>query len=209
MKQFLTLPLFLLIANLCFAQAPVNDNCSGAITLTSIAAGGVCPTTIYTNVNASDATGSSNSPNPSCFNGLRAFKDVWFKFTTPSVGGNLNYRISIKGVAAADSIKNPQVAMYIGDCGTGLFEEYCGTRLVSYDTSGISLDAGCMRPGTTYYIQVGSFLSTDGGGRFTACIEPIDPVYWMRPIPQTTTACVGTIYDSGGPNANYSILENG
>ena len=110
MKQFLTFPIFLLLANLAFAQ-PLNDNCSGAITLTSIASGGVCPTTVYTNVGANDATGTSNSPNPSCFNGLRAFKDVWFKFTTPSVGGNLNYRITVRGVAAADSIKNPQVAM--------------------------------------------------------------------------------------------------
>ena len=208
MKQFLTFPIFLLLANLAFAQ-PLNDNCSGAITLTSIAAGGVCPTIAYTNVGANDALGTSNSPNPSCFNGLRAFKDVWFKFTTPSVGGNLNYRITVRGVAAADSIKNPQVAMYIGDCGTGLFEEYCGTRLVTRDTNAVSLDAGCMRAGTTYFIQVGSFLSTDIGGRFTVCIEPIDPIYNMRPIPQTTTACVGTVYDSGGPDANYGNSQSG
>ncbi len=208
MKQFLTFPIFLLLANLAFAQ-PLNDNCSGAITLTSIAPGGICPTTEYTNVGANDALGTSNSPNPSCFNGLRGFKDVWFKFTTPSVGGNLNYRITIRGVAAADSIKNPQVAMYIGDCGTGLFEEYCGTRLVTRDTNAISLDAGCMRAGTTYFIQVGSFLSTDIGGRFTVCIEPIDPIYNMRPIPQTTTACVGTVYDSGGPDANYGNSQSG
>ena len=144
MKQFLTIPVFLLLANLAFAQAPLNDNCSGAIPLTAISSGGVCPTTIYTNVGASDALGTSNSPNPTCFNGLRAFKDVWFTFTTPSVGGNLNYRITVKGVSAADSIKNPQVAMYIGDCATGLFEEYCGTRLVTQDTNAVSLDAGCM-----------------------------------------------------------------
>ncbi len=208
MKRCLAFPIFLLLATLAFAQ-PLNDNCSGAITLTSIAAGGVCPTTIYTNVGAIDATGTSNSPNPSCFNGLRAFKDVWFKFTTPSVGSNLNYRITVRGVGAADSIKNPQVAMYIGDCGTGLFEEYCGTRLVTQDTNAVSLDAGCMRQGTTYFIQVGSFLSTDLGGRFTVCVEPIDPIYNMRPIPQTTTACVGTVYDSGGPDGNYSSNENG
>jgi CHU_C Type IX secretion signal domain/CUB domain len=208
MKRFLTFPIFLLLVNIALAQ-PLNDNCSGAITLTSIASGGVCPTDIYTNVGASDATGTSNSPNPTCFNGLRAFKDVWFKFTTPSVGGNLNYRITVRGVTAVDSIKNPQVAMYIGDCATGLFEEYCGTRLVTQDTNAVSLDAGCMRAGTTYFIQVGSFLSTDLGGRFTVCVEPIDPIYNMRPLPQTTTACVGTVYDSGGPNANYGNSQNG
>jgi hypothetical protein len=209
MKQFLTLSFFLLLASLAFAQVPAYDNCSGAVSLTPIAAGGVCPVDIYTNINASDATGTSSSPNPSCFNGLRAFKDVWFKFTTPSVGSNLNYRITLKGVSAADSIKNPQIAMYIGDCGTGLFEEYCGTRAIMRDTNGVNLDAGCMRAGTTYYIQVGNFLSTDAGGRFTICIEPIEPIYNMRPIPQTTTACIGTVYDSGGPNGNYTNAENG
>lgn len=209
MKQFLTFPLFVLLANIAFAQTPSNDNCSGAITLTAITAGGVCPTTVYTNVGASDATGTASSPNPTCFNGLRAFKDVWFKFTTPSVGGNLNYRVTVRGVSTADSIKNPQVAMYIGDCGSGLFQEYCATKLVSQDTNAINLDAGCMRPNTTYFIQVGSFLSTDVGGRFTVCIEPIDPVYIMRPIPQTTTACEGTVYDSGGPNSNYGVSQSG
>ncbi len=210
MKQFLTLSLFLLLANYAVAQAPANDNCSGAITLTPIAAGGVCPTTVYTNVNATDATGTLSSPNPLCFNGQKAFKDVWFKFTTPSVGGNLNYRITIKGVAAADSIKNPQIAMYIGDCGTGLFPEYCTTKFVTQDTNAVSLEVGCIRSATTYFIQVGSYLSTDVGGKFTVCLEPIvDPVYWMRAVPQTTSACVGTIYDSGGPNGNYKDSENG
>jgi CHU_C Type IX secretion signal domain/CUB domain len=208
MKQFLTFPIFLLLANIALAQ-PLNDNCSGAIPITPIAAGAVCPIDIYTNINATDATGSSSSPNPSCFNGQRAFKDVWFKFTTPSVGGNLNYRVTVRGIAAADSIKNPQVAMYIGDCGSGLFPEYCTTKLVAQDTNAINLDAGCMRPGTTYFIQVGSYVSTDVGGRFTVCLEPIDPVYIMRPIPQTTTACEGTVYDSGGPNGNYGFNQNG
>ena len=130
-----------LIATTTFAQAPANDNCSGVITLTPTAVGGACPTTIYTNVGASDATGAANSPNPSCFNGLRAFKDVWFKFRTTS-GSNVNYRVSIKGTNAADAIKNPQVALYVGDCTIGLVEEYCATKDVVRDTNGISLDAG-------------------------------------------------------------------
>ena len=196
-----------LLATTTFAQAPANDNCSGVITLTPTAVGGACPTTIYTNVGASDATGAASSPNPSCFNGLRAFKDVWFKFRTTS-GANVNYRVSIKGTNAADSIKNPQVALYVGDCTIGLVEEYCATKDVVRDTNGISLDAGCMRPNTDYYIQVGSYLSTDVGGKFTVCIEPIDPVYVMTSTPRTTTACLGTLYDSGGPINNYSSNEN-
>ncbi len=196
-----------LIATTAFAQVPANDNCSGAITLTPIAAGGACPTTIRTNIGATDATGGIGSNNPSCFNGLRAFKDVWFKFRT-ATGTNVNYRITIKGTNTADSIKNPQVALYVGDCTTGLVEEYCATKDVVRDTNGISLDAGCMRPNTDYFIQVGSYLSTDIGGNFTICVEPIDPIYRMRALPQTTTACIGSLYDSGGPTANYGNSEN-
>jgi hypothetical protein len=209
MKRLLTVAITLFFAQFALAQAPANDNCSGAITLTPIALGGSCPTTVYTNVNATDAP-AIGGLNPTCFNGLRAFKDVWFKFTTPSStsGNNINYRVTVKGVSAVDSIRNPQVAMYIGDCNTGLFEEYCATREVANDTNAVRLDAGCMRANTTYFIQVASYLSTDIGGRFTVCIEPIDPVYRMQVFPQTTTACVGTVYDSGGPTGNYGNNEN-
>jgi CHU_C Type IX secretion signal domain/CUB domain len=196
-----------LLATTAFAQVPANDNCSGVITLTPTAVGGACPTTIYTNVGATDATGAINSPNASCFNGLRAFKDVWFKFTTTS-GSNVNYRVSIKGTNAADSIKNPQVALYVGNCTSGLVEEYCATKDVTRDTNGISIDAGCMRPNTDYYIQVASYVSNDIGGKFTVCVQPIDPIYTMKAQPQTTTACLGTLYDSGGPTSNYGNNEN-
>jgi CHU_C Type IX secretion signal domain/CUB domain len=195
-----------LLATNAFGQVP-NDNCSGAITLTPTPIGASCSTTLYTNVGATDATGASNSPNPTCFNGLRGFKDVWFKFKT-TTGTNVNYRVTIKGSNAADSIKNPQVALYVGDCSTGLVGEYCATKDVAYDANGITLDAGCMRQNTDYYIQVGSYLSSDVGGKFTICVQPIDPVYTMKAIPQTTSACVGTLYDSGGPLSNYGLNEN-
>ena len=208
MKRIFTALISIVVfATTAFAQAPPNDNCSGAITLTPIASGGACPTTIRTNIGATDATGGVGSNNPSCFNGLRAFKDVWFKFRTAG-GTNVNYRVTIKGTTTADSIRNPQVALYVGDCVTGLVEEYCATKDIVENTNGISIDAGCMRPNTDYFIQVGSYLSTDIGGNFTVCVEPIDPIYRMKAAPQTTTACVGTLYDSGGPTANYGNSEN-
>jgi CHU_C Type IX secretion signal domain/CUB domain len=196
-----------LLATTAFAQVPANDNCSGAITLTPTPIGSACPTAIYTNVGANDATGAINSPNPTCFNGLRAFKDVWFKFRT-TTGSNVNYRVAIKGINAADSIKNPQIALFVGDCTSGLVEEYCATKDIVRDTNGISIDAGCMRPNTDYYIQVASYLSNDIGGKFTVCVQPIDPIYTMKAQTQTTTACLGTLYDSGGPTNNYGSNEN-
>lgn len=196
-----------LLATTTFAQAPANDNCTGAVTLTPTPVGGACPTTIYPNIGATDAPVGSER-NPDCFNGARAYKDVWFKFRTAG-GTNVNYRVTIKGVNAADSIKNPQVALYVGDCAVGLVKEYCATKEVgTADANSISLDAGCMRPNTDYYIQVADFQSNNIGGKFTVCVQPIDPIYTMKAVPQTTTACVGTLYDSGGPLANYGNNEN-
>ena len=94
MKQFLTFPIFLLLANLAFAQVPLNDNCSGAITLTSIAAGGVCPTDIYTNVGASDALGISNSPNPSL---ITSPGNCRYRSATFSAASLLSEPISVNG----------------------------------------------------------------------------------------------------------------
>jgi hypothetical protein len=196
-----------LLATTATAQAPANDNCPGAILLTPTPIGSACPTTIYTNIGATNApTGSER--NPDCFNGLIAFKDVWFKFRT-GTGTNLNYRIAIKGVNAADSIKNPQVALYVGDCTAGLVREYCATKEAgTADGNGITLDAGCMRPNTEYFIQVADFQSNNVGGKFTACVQPIDAIYSLQATPQTTTACIGTLYDSGGPLANYGNNQN-
>ena len=184
------------------AQAPANDNCSGAIPLTISTLGGACPTTIYTNVNATDATGTPNSPNPSCFNGLKGFKDVWFTFTTPATGGQ-NFYVDIVGVSAADSLKNPQAALYVGDCTLGLFEEYCQTQFSNINGRSLHFEAGNMRPNTTYYLQVANFQSTNAGGRFTVCVKPFDPVYFLADTPQTSTTAVGVLYDSGGPSNNY------
>ncbi len=185
------------------AQAPTNDNCAGAFPLTISALGGACPTTIYTNANATDATGNANSPNPNCFNGLKGFKDVWFTFTTPATGGQ-NFYVDIQGVNAADSIKNPQAALYIGDCTVGLSEDYCQTQFAGVNGRSLRLEAGNMRPNTTYYLQVANYQSINAGGRFTVCVKPFDPIYILNPIPQTSTTAVGILYDSGGPNSNYA-----
>jgi CHU_C Type IX secretion signal domain/CUB domain len=204
MRGTLTAFITLIWATLAFAQ-PANDNCAGAITLTPIPEGNTCSSTIYTNVAATNAA-AGNALNPECFNGQLAFKDVWFKFRTANEA-NANYRITIRGVSAADAIKNPQLALYIGSCGT-LVREFCATKTAVGDTNAISFDAGCVRANSDYFIQVSSFLSTDLGGRFTVCVEKIDGIYTMRRNSQTTTACVGTLYDSGGPLSNYGNNEN-
>jgi hypothetical protein len=209
-KHFYTFTFFAILFSSinAMAQAPSNDNCSGAISLTLSTIDGVCPATIFTNVNATDAIGTSNSPNPSCFNGLKGFKDVWFTFTTPATGGQ-NFYVDIQGVNAADSLKNPQAALYVGDCTLGLFEEYCQTQTTNINGRTLHFEAANMRANTTYYLQVANFQSINTGGRFTICIKPFDPVYIMSNTPQTSTTTAGVLYDAGGPSNNYPDYING
>jgi hypothetical protein len=188
------------------AQAPANDNCSGAIPLSITAQTANCPTTTYTNVGATDATGSSNSPNPICFNGSRAFKDVWFTFTTMATGPQ-NYRIAIEG-AASGALVSPQAALYVGSCTTGFFEEVCRSQPVGSSNTSLNFDALDLRANTTYFVQIGVYQSTDLGGRFSVCVKPFS-TYILTQAPQTSTVNQGILYDTGGPNGNYTDGEDG
>ena len=204
-KHLLTFSALLLGVLNTNAQAPTNDNCAGAIPLSITAQSAVCPTTSYTNVGATDATGASNSPNPICFNGSRAFKDVWFSFTTPTTGPQ-NYRIDINGGTASTALVNPQAALYFGNCGAGLFEEICRTQPANNSNKSISFDATDLRAGVTYFIQVGVYQSTDLGGTFSVCVKPFS-TYILTLAPQTATVNQGILFDSGGPNGNYKDGE--
>jgi CHU_C Type IX secretion signal domain/CUB domain len=188
------------------AQTPANDNCSGAIPLSITGQTANCPTTTYTNVGATDATGSNTSPNPICFNGSRAFKDVWFTFTTTATGPQ-NYRISIVG-AATSALVSPQAALYVGSCSTGLFEELCRSQPLGSSNTTLNFDATDLRANTTYYMQIGVYQSTDLGGRFSVCVKPFS-TYTLTQTPQTSTVNQGILYDSGGPSGNYTDGEDG
>jgi hypothetical protein len=140
-KCFLTFILATCFIGLLQAQAPANDACNGAIPLSITPLNGACPTILYSNVNGTDATGANTSPNPTCFNGLKGFKDVWFRFTTPATGTQ-NYSIEVTGINAADSLSNAQIAVYIGDCTVGLLEEYCSAPPTATNGRLSKLDAG-------------------------------------------------------------------
>jgi hypothetical protein len=188
------------------AQAPSNDNCSGAIPLSITTQTEDCPTVVYSDRNATDATGSSTSPNPICFNGSRAFKDVWFTFTTTATGPQ-NYRFTV-GTSGNGALVNPQAALYVGNCSIGLFEEFCQGQTAGSSNTLLNFDATDLRPNTTYYLQVSAFQSTDPGGNFSICIKPFSN-YTLTQTPQTATVNQGVLYDTGGPNGNYSDGELG
>src|SRR5215213_1240564 len=98
------------------SQAPANDECSGAITLT-VNSNNSC-TSIYTG-----NTGNSTQSLPSCVSSGYAAKDVWFKFTATAT----SQRIAVTPI----SYDNYVFQVYSGNCGALV-------SLACVNTSGVS-----------------------------------------------------------------------
>ena len=200
MKSTFFLIFFSLLSWTLWSQ-PVNDNCSGLIDLGTLPS---CNTAnIYTNVGAS-ASNIGFGNNPSCFNGGAANRDVWFAFT---VGNDFtDVTITVLGNANGPNglpIGNPQIALYRGDCEVdGLAELACisapnGSAQVALDVLGLT-------PGITYYLRINDYSATaaPNAGDFTLCVDEYVPAINIGTSPGSS-ACFGTLYDSGGPDADY------
>lgn len=204
MRSALLLFFLLAMGTLGMAQ-PANDDCTGLIDL------GVVPTclpAIYTNVDAT-ASNIGFGNNPSCFNGGTTQRDVWFSFTTTS--DLTDVTITLIGVLNgpnADAILNPQIALYRGDCELdGLAELSCISAPAG--ATQIQLDVLGLTPDIPYYIRVNDYSAsaTPNAGDFTLCVEEYVPAINIGSSPGTT-ACFGTLYDSGGPDMDYGDGEN-
>lgn len=203
MKQLLTLTLFFLSIGL-LAQ-PANDDCSGLIDLGIAPA---CPDSIFfTNVDATASDiGFGNIPN--CFNGGNVNNDVWFAFTTSDT--IFDYTISITGLTdglGSDPLVNPQIALYRGECMVdGLAELACESA--DSGESFIELDIEGLTPNVTYFIRVNDYSpsATPNWGSFQMCVDQMSPINTIDE--GGSTACSGELFDSGGPDGDYSNNEN-
>lgn len=193
-----------LTSSISVASAQVaNDECSGLIDLGAVPS---CDNTIYTNVDATASDiGDVNSP--TCFNGGTTQRDVWFSFTTTT--DITDVIILLQGVEGANNaIVNPQIAIYRGICAdNGLSEVQCvsasiGDNSITFTMEGLLANA-------TYFIRVNDYSSTatPNWGDFTLCIEELVPPVVMGGV-DMSTECFGTLYDSGGPDAPYSLNED-
>ena len=205
MKSTFFLIFFSLVSWALWSQ-PVNDNCSGLIDLGTLPS---CNTSnIYTNVGAS-ASNIGFGNNPSCFNGGAANRDVWFAFT---VGNDFtDVTITVLGTASGPNgqpIGNPQIALYRGDCELdGLAELAC---ISAADGSAqVALDVLGLTPGVTYYLRINDYSASaaPNAGDFTLCVDEYVPAINIGTSPGSS-ACFGTLYDSGGPDADYGGGEN-
>lgn len=201
MKQFLTF--VFLTLTLYLAGQPVNDNCSGAISLGNAP---VCQTTVlYSNANATESnTGKYNYP--PCFRN-NPVRDVWFTFN--AVSGTTDYRITVVGAPnnslGIPAMKNPQIALYRGTCTLNGFELLdCETSFNG--ESRTILDIAGLTPGT-YFLRVNDWaVEGTNAGAFNLCVVLMPPSETINL--GGSTACSGYICDTGGPNGTYSNNED-
>lgn len=202
MKQILTLS-FLFISTFIFSQ-PINDNCPPYEL-------GVAPfcddEVLFNNVNATESDiGFDNYPQ--CFV-TNPERDVWISFIASDT--IFDYLITLTGVPDVANnlppIVNPQIAVYRGDC------EYDGLQLLACESASsgqnsLEIELTGLTPGITYFLRINDWSpsATPNSGAFNLCIVEKPPV---TTIDQgSSTACSGTLVDSGGENGDYSNNEN-
>lgn len=205
MKVFFTL-FFTLIALSLFSQAPANDDCSGLIDLGEIP---YCSAPAqYTNLNATASNISALDNIPVCFNN-NAERDVWFQFTVPNDGSILDIRISVFGnVEGNGLLQMPEVAIYRGDCSfEGLAELDCAVAPINVNE--VHLDQFGLTPGLPYFLRINDYSETaaPNAGTFRLCVEKYVPQINIGTV-AGTQACTGTLFDSGGPDGDYSSNDN-
>ncbi len=205
MKRLLLLPTLIFLTIRIFAQAPPNDECASAANF------GVAPncsmTTFYTNVGATASNIDSDFNLPLCFQGGNTNRDVWFKFVASDT--ILDYSILLTGAqnGAQPSIRNPQMAVYRGDCTFGELQELaCGSA--NAGETKLELKVNGLTPGEMYFIRINdwSVSATPNAGSFMLCVKEKDPVSTINQ--GGSTACEGELYDSGGPSNDYGNSEN-
>lgn len=202
MKKLFVLTALLISAALHLnAQAPSNDDCATAIDLGPAPS---CNTSVtYSNENATNSNiGIEN--NPTCFNGGIATRDVWFSFVCPDT--LFDFRVTLTGLGV-NSIVNPQIAVYRGDCTPNdLFELDCA--IADLGETELFIDLTGLTPGITYYLRISDYSQTasPNSGDFTLCVDPIPPVVTIDE--GSSSLCAGVIADSGGPDGDYSSNED-
>lgn len=153
------------------AQAPANDDCSGAITLTNIS--NFCSdNAAYTNINAT----------PSGLGKAQAWSsdgnDVWYKFT--AIAFDINISVTGNG---SGTLNSPLIALYTtADCSN--FTELIGS--VSNGTSVTTLYNGALTISKIYYVRISA--ANNNTGTFKICINNYNPI--LKPGQDYGTASI-------------------
>ncbi len=200
MRKHLLFLLTFAFATGLYAQVPGNDECDNAIDLGRLP---YCFEDIFTNVNATTSDIGDNNA-PSCFNGGTTQRDIWFTFE--AAFENVTLRLEGADQGANGSIRNPQVEVYRGDC-NGLSEIACATTTDAATEAVVTLTD--LVVGQAYYIRINDFSQTASAnsGDFSLCLDERESPFLMG-ADQGSSACFGTLLDSGGQAGSYDNNED-
>ncbi len=192
--------LLLVFSQMIISAQPTNNDCSGVIDLGGAPA---CPEDIYSNVDATPFDIDFENE-PGCFAENPPQNDVWFSFVANS--DITDYKFTITGVADnGNPITNIQVAVYRGFCiPNGLTLSGCGVGNAG-ETS-LEFEINGLTPNETYYIRVDNYGGDENEGEFKVCVD--EGTNEVNIDSGSSNACSGILYDSGGPDGNYSDNEN-
>lgn len=206
MKLIFSILLSSLSFQYLFAQAPLNDDCSGIIDLGEVPYCSLPEQ--FSNVNATTSLIDPTSNVPSCWNNL-GDRDVWFQFSLPADGSITDIQIQVLGdIAGNGTLQMPQLAIYRGDCVLGgLAELACIAAPLNVNE--LQLDIFGLTPGVPYFLRINDYSASasPNSGTFKLCVEPYVPDLIMGETPGSSS-CSGTLWDPGGPDGDYSINQN-
>ncbi len=153
--------------SLVASAQPVNDDCFGASLLTDVVNWCSEPG-ILTNVNAT----SSVEPRPSCFPGQQEeILDVWYYFIAQGNAANLRVIGNIP-LSPGGTISSPELALYSGNCQSGLLEEECISD--GFGTNVVEMYAFDLVPGGIYYLRVSARI--ENVGTYQLCVNSFNQV---------------------------------
>ena len=140
--------------DICVVNPIANDECSGAITLTS---NNTCSNTLGTLISATTSTGI-----PTGCASAGTHYDVWYKFVAVMSIETITFT-----KVSPSNISNSEIQLFSGTCGA-LTSLACGTTSISVSS---------LTVGATYYVRVsqvgGSALTTRGD--FNICVRHSSP----------------------------------
>jgi len=184
-----------------FAQ---GDDCLTALQLNNVS--NYCSgSAFYTNTGSTIGTWG----NPTCF-GATTTEDVWFQFTATGT----DVLISVGGLGNGGTMLNPSVAIYNGDCTTGVNEQGCASA--AFGSGIVQLYEGAMLQGNIYYIRVSTTAADEG--TFELCVNNYTPsanpgadcggaAFLCNQNPVSVGTLSGGGLDNDEPESN-SCLEN-
>lgn len=161
-----------------FTPPLVNDNCSGAITMTVNSANTCTSTTSGTTIGGTLSSAACVGT---------ADDDVWYKFVATQSSHDLR--------ETPGTIGDAVVQLYSGTCAS-LTSISC---IDNYSVSDETYSATGLTSGNTYYVRVHSYASGTGQGTFTMCIT--------SPCLGTPTSSVATSVTSSSFSANWSAVS--